>query len=271
MLTFLFWNINRKPLASIIANLTVSHDVDVLVLVECEIGPARMLRTLNDGRPAQFHFSPDRACDRIAIYTRFPGDFLEPLSKSPRTTIRRLSLPARTEILLAAAHLPSKLHWEAGSQASECALFAQDVRDVEEQIGHSRTILVGDLNMDPYEDGLIAASALNAVMTRQLALRGRRTVQGRKFPFFYNPMWGLFGDAAPGPPGTYYYESSQHVAAFWHIFDQVLIRPELLDRFHSDSLRILDENGGIPFLNDRGLPDASAASDHLPVLFQLDL
>ena len=250
MLTFLFWNIDRKPLASIIANLTVSHDVDVLVLVECEIGPARMLRTLNNGRPAQFHFSPGRGCGKVAIYTRFPGDFLEALSETGRTTIRRLSLPARTEILLAAAHLPSKLHWGAGSQALECARFAQDVRDVEVQVGHTRTVLVGDLNMDPFELGLVGAPALNGVMTRDLASRGSRTIQGREYPYFYNPMWGRFGDATEGPPGTYYYDGSEHSTTFWHIFDQVLVRPELMDRFRNEWLRVLVGDGDTSFVGD---------------------
>ena len=38
-------------------------------------------------------------------------------------------------------------------------------------------------------------------------------------PYFYNPMWSLFGDFSPGPPGTYYYSESAHNAFFWYMFE----------------------------------------------------
>ena len=44
--------------------------------------------------------------------------------------------------------------------------------------------------------------------------------------FFYNPMWGHFGDALDGPPGSYYDARSEAVAYFWNVFDQVLIRTQ---------------------------------------------
>jgi len=270
MIRFLFWNINGKSLDSVIADLAVSHDIDVLLLAECALPPHKMLQTLNRGGDLGFR-STFSECERVAIYTRFSDDFIVPRSESGGFTIRRLRLPARTEILLAAVHLPSKSHWRNASQNAECIELGRHIREEEERAGHRRTVLVGDLNMDPFQEGVVAAPGLGAVMTRQLADREVRTVQGREYPFFYNPMWGLFGDATPGPPGTYYYGSGEHLIYFWNMFDQVLIRPELMASFRNESLRILCENGGTSFLDRRGLPDASRASDHLPIMFELDL
>jgi lipoyl(octanoyl) transferase len=56
-------------------------------------------------------------------------------------------------------------------------------------------------------------------------------------------MWGYFGDALDGPPGTYYDSRSEPVTYFWNIFEQVLIRPTLLDAFVPASLKILDSDG----------------------------
>jgi hypothetical protein len=39
VLTFLFWNINRKPLGHLIAELVEEHQVDILLLAECSIPP----------------------------------------------------------------------------------------------------------------------------------------------------------------------------------------------------------------------------------------
>jgi hypothetical protein len=58
--------------------------------------------------------------------------------------------------------------------------------------------------MNPFETGLVAASGLNATMARKIAEKKERTVNARSFPFFYNPMWSLLGDASDGSPGSYY-------------------------------------------------------------------
>jgi hypothetical protein len=84
-------------------------------------------------------------------------------------------------------------------------------------------------------------------------------------------MWGLFGDRTDSPPGTYYYASSEQRVFFWTMFDQVLIRPDLLPRFDPKDLEILHSDGTASFLTTDGTPDATTASDHLPLLFRLSL
>jgi len=269
MITFLFWNLKKKPLEWVVTNLALRHEVDVLMLVECEIPPPVMLRALNQ-EETQFHSSVSR-CDKVVIYTRFPRQFIKPVFETDRITIRRVTLPAMAEILLAVVHFPSKLHYSNSSQSFETTQLAEYIRLTEQEIGHSKTVLVGDLNMNPFEDGLVAAAGLNAVMTRKIASRKTRTVQSREYPFFYNPMWGHFGDATEGPPGTYYYSRSEQVTFFWNMFDQVLLRPDMIPFFEHKSLEILSTDGTISFLSDGGVPDQSVASDHLPILFQLDL
>jgi hypothetical protein len=270
MTTFLFWNLNKKRIERLVANLAELHEVDVLILTECEIPAHVMLEALNGGTSRMFHLT-DSARQEIVIYTRFSSEFLTKKFDSARLTIRRLRLPGIDEILLAAVHSPSKVNWKDASQSAECYELSSSIRRIEKEVGHSRTVLVGDFNMNPFEDGMVAANGLNAAMARMVATRETRTVQAREYPFFYNPMWGHFGDATDGPSGTFYYGSSEHVVYFWNMFDQVLIRPELLSIFRNEGLKILRDNGERSFLTAKGLPDASVASDHLPILFQLDL
>jgi len=82
----------------------------------------------------------------------------------------------------------------------ECTNLSNAIVEEERKAGHSRTILVGDLNMNPFEKGVIAAAGLHAVASRRIAERIERTVQGRSYPFFYNPMWGLLETRRSGPP-----------------------------------------------------------------------
>jgi hypothetical protein len=129
---------------------------------------------------------------------------------------------------------------------------------------------MGDLNVNPFEAGMVGTGGLHAVMSREVASRGSRTVQAREYDFFYNPMWAHFGDRQNGPPGTYYYDKAEHVTYFWNIFDQILVRPALLEGLGSESVRILTSVKGLSLLGPGGRPDRAVASDHLPVLLDLD-
>lgn len=270
MITFLFWNLRNKPLDGRIARIAVSYGVNIFVLAECGISPSVMLDSVNQHAGREFHFSPGQY-EKIAIYTSFPGKFLSPCFESHKLTVRKLSLPGMVEILLAATHFTSKLHQRDDSQFAECLELARDIRRAEGESGHARTVLVGDLNMNPFESGIVAASGLHGTMARAVAQRITRKVQGRDYPFFYNPMWGLLGDGSEGPAGTYYYSKSEQVTYFWNTFDQVLIRPSLLPSFRNEDLKILIDDGVEPLLSTRRLPDNALASDHLPILFKLHL
>jgi hypothetical protein len=125
--------------------------------------------------------------------------------------------------------------------------------------------------MNPFEPGVAAADAFHGVMSRRIAQKLVRTVKGEERRFFYNPMWTRFGDHALGPPGTYYYPSSGQVTFFWNMFDQVLLRPELLDCFRDEDLEVLTRAGSTDLLTPSATPDTDSASDHLPLLFQLHL
>jgi hypothetical protein len=65
--------------------------------------------------------------------------------------------------------------------------LANSIRSVEQKIGHTRTILVGDLNMNPFEEGVVSAAGLHAVMTRRIAEKQSRIVQEKEYPFFAIP------------------------------------------------------------------------------------
>jgi hypothetical protein len=180
-------------------------------------------------------------------------------------------LPGQQELLIVIAHLPSGLFFGPDSRSLECVELAHLVVEEERRAGHDRTLLVGDLNLNPFETGVVAANGLNAVMTKKIAVRGFRTVQRREYPIFYNPMWRFFGDRAGRPSGTYYYERAEHVVYFWNIFDQVLVRPSLVEGFKDGELRIVDAVGDVSLIHKDGRPNPAIGSDHLPIVFALNI
>ena len=270
MITFLFWNIKGRPVQERIARMAKHYGADVIALAENETSQGRTLHALNKENDSDFHFCPS-LCPRIELYARFKEELLHPLVESDRWTIRQVALPEKDEFLLAVAHLPSKLNQDDLDQYEASCAFALAIQEAEEQVGHSRTVLVGDLNMNPFERGVAGANALHGAMTRQIAMRESRRVAGNDHFFFYNPMWSLMGDGSKGPAGTYYRSDSGQMAYYWHTLDQVLLRPSLLPFFKFEDLHILTDDGVETLLTKNALPDQQKASDHLPILFKLHL
>jgi len=230
---------------------------------------ADLLVALNSGPSNGFHLSAGIS-KGITILTRFSREFLKPVFESERISICRLMLPARSEVLVAAVHLPSKLFWSGESQSFECVELAQRIADEEDRAGHQRTVLVGDMNMSPFEPGMVSTVGLSGVMSRRIAERATRVVQGRKYRLFYNPMWGHFGDLHDDTAGSYFHDNAEHTNYFWHIFDQVLLRPELAKQFDPKQLSILKSVGTRSLVRSDGRPDATLYSDHLPIVFELE-
>ena len=82
-------------------------------------------------------------------------------------------------------------------------------------------------------------------------------------------MWGFLGDWHPGPAGTHFWDATMIENTHWSTLDQVLLRPSLMERLHS--LCILDSDGRSPLVSTRGFPEKEHLSDHLPLLFHLDV
>src|SRR5262245_16352829 len=104
MMSFLFWNINKKPIHSSVASLASDLEVDVLILVECTIPSESILIALNENGTRQYHYAPGIGNKKAEIFARFSSKFIEPVYEEDRLTIRHLKLIGKTDILLAVTH-----------------------------------------------------------------------------------------------------------------------------------------------------------------------
>lgn len=114
---------------------------------------------------------------------------------------------------------------------------------------------------------------MHALISRPLAQTVHRMGARTDYPCFYNPMWTFFGDwpSSTRPPGTYFFANpSDPCNHFWNVFDQVIVRPELIG--HLSRLEILDNDGQESLVTrPGGRPKKAALTDHLPLLFSLTL
>lgn len=272
MSTILFWNQGLNPATlEPVAGLVQEHQVDVVLLAE---------------QPKDFDD------DAIAAYLngRLTSNTFTPAFRPPKARICALSRlsPARfythqhddtfpyatfyaiDDCTLVAVHLVSKAFADDDDQSEEAIRLGQMIRHHEnKRVGDERTLVVGDLNMDPFDDGVTKAAGLHAVLDRRLATEAGRDVKYQRYPFFYNAMWGLWGDNTPGPCGTYFHDrSGHHINRYWHMLDQVLVRPALVAALRD--VRIIDHVRDERLCDANGRPDKERASDHFPLIFKLE-
>lgn len=277
----LFWNLRVRTeedrarretaICERLTRLVRARSPDVFVFSECVVPEAELENALNAGGRGRY-VCPRSRSQRIRIWTRLDADAVADRYNgrlTKRITIREVSFPRALPVLLVGVHLRDRqtVTTEGGRGLSVMEV-ADRIRRIERDRGHSRTLLVGDLNMNPYEAGVVGTQALHAVMTRELTRTVSWLTARERFPCFYNPMWACFSDTSAGPPGTYYWSNADEPTNhFWQVYDQVLVRPELLDRFVS--AEIIDHDGQETLLTASGRPRGGTLSDHLPIYCEL--
>jgi hypothetical protein len=179
---------------------------------------AALLESLNKGKLAKFRI-PFNVSPRLLFFIKYPSKSFKSVEDDGGIAIRHLMPPIGKNILLVALHLPSKLYQTENDQVFMAVRVAEAIQRAELKVGHTRTLIIGDLNMNPFEAGLVGADGFHAVMDKTTARKKSRIVQSKSRMFFYNPMWGRMGDESQGPPGTYYYNDSSHVSFFWNTYD----------------------------------------------------
>lgn len=140
-----------------------------------------------------------------------------------------------------------------------------------------RTILVGDFNMDPFDELMTDEDYFNT----DRYLRYRNLVQQDNMetqPFFYNPMWRFLSDAIPDQfvCGTHIWKSKTNTKIHqqMRMFDQIIYRSVLNADFQHTELKIVHKIRG----NDLILshtpteiqrnPEENLHLDHLPIIFE---
>jgi len=261
----LFWNLNKKDLRDLVCEAVNAVSADVVILIENNLEMAEMLEDLKSNVSSDFD-CPGHVLGRFQLFSRNASLDLSEVYNGDRVSLRRLTY-AGTELLLGMVHVVDKMNWDQANQSVQVHLLAKEIRRQEDRLGHDRTVLVGDFNMNPFDQAMNMAPGMNAMMTAKCVQRGSRKQQSADYPFFYNPMWSLFGDRTSGPAGTYYHPDSSKGVFGWNMLDQVLVRPSAIQWF--DDVQILNSAGETSLQTNLERPNKNTASDHFPILLNL--
>ena len=257
----LFWNTYNNPnINSVICDIVKEKQIDLIALAEYVGAPADLISRLAVNNISMFLY-PTTGCKRITLFGTIRN--VQQGAQDSRYSIQIIN----NSIILCCLHLPSRLYAEDEDHAIIIQRIIHDIEEHETTLHSKKSILMGDFNEDPYDSGCLSANNFHGLPSADDASRGQREVQGTLFSMFYNPMWNCFGDFS-SPPGTFYHANSKAKTPFWHMFDQVLIRPCLISSFNQESLEIITKIDAISLLDNNAHPD-KRYSDHLPIIFEI--
>ena len=285
MLNLLFWNLNKKSLSESVGLLAEEREADIVVLAEMPDNTEDILTrlrqynsdfTVNEPSPPSTETATASARTlkrRVILYHRSSSAQVQRLHDAKFWTIYQLSLSDGESLILVATHMPAKSHPGYIGSTNRLPLFqrlCQDILKEESASGTDRTIVVGDLNQNPFDNEVVQLNTLNAVMDPDVANRVSCQQDGQTYKYFYNPMWTAYG-RSQAPIGTYYYQERDYIRYYWHVFDQVLLRPDLIPALSNEMPIVITELGGKSLLRANGRPDNSRFSDHLPIALSLNI
>ena len=255
-----------------IADFTYVKDLDVLILAECTISAATIASNLSKSHTKRKFTYLKNTNSKFKIVTRLDGKCIKNFDKKFggfSWSINKFLIPNIVEFSIVSVHLPSKLHWDDSSQTFEAVNMMNQVRDYERYNGKN-TIIIGDFNMNPYEAGMTSTLGLHGMKDATIAKEKNRKVQGKLYDYLYNPMWNYLGDDND-VPGTYFKRKAVHNNVMWNTFDQILVRPNLLNYFKIEDIEIVTHIGSESLIDVKTKKIKETYSDHLPIIITLKL
>lgn len=267
-MNILFWNMNGKSLDECLKEIAVENNCDFIILAEYPGDIHFICKYLNMYIQDEYCVVPNNGgCNRIKAMIKSSYK-TESISEQGRYQIIRIQT-VYYQLIVAMMHNISKHQSTDREQEEKLREMNNDILQ-NENIHKTRNVLiVGDLNMNPFEEACVAANTIHGIPFKEELKKEGRKVRGHIYREFYNPMWKFLGREKT-PFGTCFYNRSELVNYFWNIFDQFLIRPELLEALDEDSLHIITNTSKRTLLKEDGKPDNKHYSDHLPIFVRIE-
>lgn len=265
---YLFWNTNKNNVDEVIYTIIKEYEPTVVALAEYVNDLDDLVRNIEICTGKNYIVLQKLACKvHILIHEKL-SDHIEHCADHTNYTIKMIPYNSYNDShIVAFVHLPSKMY---GNKEKNRYLLEQITGKVNELDNNKtrKVIILGDFNLNPYEEAMTYLTGCNAVSSKDIAMRIWRKDKNEKDKFYfyyYNPMWNFLGDK-DNIKGTFYYDKTSDHSRYWNTFDQFVVSPALIKDI--DEIAIIKHVGGIHLENKRGIPDTDI-SDHYPLYFKL--
>ncbi len=256
MIKILFWNLKKNDLTSLIIKLSQAKDIDLIMLAEADNLNVKDIEQLKN--KYNFIFGLD---DCLVLCLAKKNIVISQIQSSKRYILFNCNKNNFCFNLIG-VHLESQIPQQNDSRAITITEMKNAIASAEGENHNNKTIVIGDFNLNPYDNQMTSYAYLHAVSFKDLIKKDFIEHDKKIYKKFYNPMLSLISEDFK-IYGSYYYSDPQNI--YWHFFDQCLLRKEMLPNYQGVEI--------VKTINDINLiknnkPDTNI-SDHLPIIVYL--
>lgn len=269
-INILFWNIYKKNLINVLAEIIMENQIDIIAMAECENLDVQTL--LNHLHAREYFMKLVEICPENEDIKVLAKNCIKITPKEENKRFSTYQVWNNEDlVLLSVLHLDSGLFKEESARNIRAERISKQIEKIELEVygdNERKGIVIGDFNLQPYSDGIANVFSFNATRSISKAKKVYREVDKEKCWFYFNPVWKLMGDNALVQGSYYSNEDGQDKSIFWYAYDAVLLRPYFIDRFNWDNFRYIfrTENHALVSAETINKKDYS---DHLPILFEI--
>lgn len=277
MINILFWNIGTTKqnvddsdrnhrMDAVIEELIIENNIDIAVFCEYRLNLENICNALSveyeEFKVAQL---PSDCRVRMIYKEEY---YLNLMRDSKYYFISSFENPLQ-KFLLSGVHFPSNLHASNRDAEMVVGQYIRDLKEAQVDIGHNKSIVVGDFNANPFDEVMLLTNFFNAIPYADIVENKKeRRVYGKDYQMFYNPMWNLLGDRNV-INSTYFYDSGGAIDFYRNIYDQVIISADMIAYYDKSALRIITETETQNLVDEDIKPNKREFSDHLPIVFSI--
>ena len=254
----LFWNLAKHNLSKYIKEILAEQDIDVAIFAEHSGVDFRMLceKVLN----GKYVFIEGYGnCEKIRLIAKYSIK-VSVRREDVRYSISSVSI-LNQKYIVAGVHLPAKPYASPSDREIPIQEMLSAIQDVEKEVKHSRTIVMGDFNCSPFDVEMISKNKMNVVLFKKLINKAEIvTCNRRQYKRFYNPIIEYLTEKDESY-GSYYYAGNAE-SLYWYCYDQLLVRKALANDIQN--VYFCKRVGNTNLI--KNLRPNSAISDHLPII-----
>jgi len=258
-MNLLFWNLHKNSIENFIADIILENDVDVAIFAEYK---QNNFSTVID-RLGNNYYKCENLPDAKTILLCKNTIIAESKRDQDRYSLFTAELE-NTSYIIGGVHLTSALTGQEAKRLLEGRNLVTDLKLLEDRMGHTKSILIGDFNSSPFDSVMTVMDGINAVLFKDIIEDNEfATVDHKRFRRLYNPTFHYISETGNNYGSIFYRDKMDTM--YWYSFDQVLVRKTLANAV--SSVKYCRQIGAQSLVH--GLYPQSTISDHLPLLVSI--
>lgn len=260
-MNLLYWNLKNHNIDYLISRCLIENNIDFAIFSEFNEKLLTDVISLvgNSYRIVMGNFGCKRVKALIKISIK-----CDVLRENARFVIYQITFNEKTYIVCG-VHLQDRRNSTSNSRKDTIRNIISYIESEERETNCDNTIIIGDLNSNPYDTEIIGFDGFNAVLFKDIIFQNEyRIHEEKRLRRFYNPILNYISEEN-NMYGSFY-DSSHDDTPVWHCLDQALFRKSLANSIiEIEYLRKIESKS----LMNRVKPN-SMISDHLPLYVRID-